>query len=85
MDLNQQKILQYSLDESSRLSQLKKASAVEIDSEKAECLSRWMEKAGVMGFSQNMDHYPFKLRQVKYAPYIVYAIGNIDLLSQSML
>lgn len=85
MNLAQKKVLYYSLCQKVSISQLKEIEYCELDSLEEEKLLKWMDCNHIQAFSQEMSDYPHRLLQIPSAPYLFYAIGNLDLLSKNIL
>jgi len=91
MSLSQQKLLYYSLDQDITLGKLKKENSLSseqlqlLESPAGKRLAQRMEKYQIVGSTQEMENYPFKLSHIKTPPYLFYARGNLDLLNHKIL
>ncbi|MDR2189945.1 MAG: DNA-protecting protein DprA [Candidatus Peribacteria bacterium] len=80
-----QKVLHYSLQPNLTLGQLKKATTFCGDTEEAQQLAERMEAHHIVGITSEMENYPPKCYEIKRAPYLLYAMGNLALLDQKIL
>jgi DNA processing protein len=85
MNLAQRKVLYYSLCPKVTLSQLKEMESCELDSYEEEKLLEWMNRYHIYALSQEMKTYPCRLLQLSSAPYLFYAVGDLNLLSKPIL
>jgi len=85
MDLAQKKFLYYSLDPNVTVGQLKSLEHCEIDPQKEQQLLKRMETHQVSALSQEMECYPVRFLQMPSAPYVIYAVGDLSLLSRTIL
>jgi DNA processing protein len=91
MNLFQQKLLYYSLDPHITLGTLKKTCILSpqqlqlLESSPGKTLTQRKENHHIIGITQEMENYPSKFSSSKTSPYLLYAIGNTDLLNQKVL
>lgn len=85
MDKEQQRVLYYSLDQQVTLGQLKTLSDFSYDEVKIHQLLTRMKQYVVVGISQAMSEYPRRCFQISHSPYLLYAMGNLELLQRPIL